>query len=199
MVKLNCYYIKSYRVTRKVYNYIHDLTKDLPIAGGEEEQKELRKKYHKFTSHIYVNMRLKSIETDDESMNVKVPIPCDLIWEKMGREFDMKLLLKKGLMCRSGYKHNGNKGYGRCRVYWLPDEIFNQACALHTSTVMDDWNKLLKTGKGQATVNLISGSSMAKPTSKKNLYLNDTKIEKAPKLIKQSMDCLQPCTRGCPR
>lgn len=93
MNKLNCYYIKSYRIPRTVFKYIHDLTKDLPIPGEEVEQKVLRKKYHKFISHVYVNMRLKTIQTDDEERNVRVPIPCDLIWDKMGRDFDIELLI----------------------------------------------------------------------------------------------------------
>lgn len=97
-------------------------------------------------------------------------------------------------MYRSGYKHYGTKGNGRCRVYWLPDTIFHQAAKLHTDTVFDDWEKLLCTGKGPATVNLISGSSMAKPISKKNLFLNNTSPDKAPALIKKSLECLQPCT-----
>ena len=58
MNKLNCYYIKSYRVPRTVFKYIHGLTEKLPIPGDEEVQKELRKKYHIVISHIYVNMRL---------------------------------------------------------------------------------------------------------------------------------------------
>ncbi len=185
------YIIKNFPASRDLYNYIWSLTKDIPIEGTREEMSEQREKYHRFIMHLFVSMRLGSMDKD-KFMDGRgfVPIHSRLIERTFGRGFDPLLLKSMGLV---EIKPHNTMG-GQSREFRIVQEIFDEADVIVRGSLFQRLRALIEGDELSETVNLRTGRNL-NTTSRSKLTVSPggTRNTNIPELIRESIKSLKPC------
>ena len=187
------YILTSYPSPRALYRHIWSLTAKIPFTGTPQEVLKQRKKYHRFLSHLYISSRLQVI--DKESFNKRqgfIPISSRFIEREFGRDFDVHLLRKWGLIKIKGHDTARHKS----REYRLKEKISRAAIKIEFENTLSVWKDLLKGRKVNLglAVNLMTGRSESSPVkSEYTKYEGGIRNTNLPKLIKNSMKSFEPC------
>ncbi|SLM30820.1 hypothetical protein MTBBW1_2470007 [Desulfamplus magnetovallimortis] len=154
MEKFKPYITQKYVVSKKLYDYIWNLTKDVSDSPDVSLTKE-RIKYHKFLAHLYACAQSRQKEDFNDGFT---PVPYVLIEKEFGRNFDIKRLNK--LIDFKKHFYNG-KIKGKCREFRLKEEIFHNCLMYETSDILQTWKEMIDIKKYNIkTVNLMNGNRL---------------------------------------
>ena len=187
------FFQSNYPVPRKLYRYLWSLTEDIKLKGKPQTVRKKRKKYHRFITHVFMNMRTQVINQKTfQNGNECVPIYSRLIENKFGRKFRVRKLRKKIIKIKGHNTLAGNS-----REFSLKDEIYEKALRIEFKGMSKFWNNLLcekkKAKKDYDLVNLVTGRLHERP-KKSALSEKCGNIDYAnlPKLINKSIKSLSP-------
>ena len=189
------YITKKYLVTKETYNYFWSLTDRIEFTGETpEDTKAIRKKYHRFLSHLYASTVTLTLDSDKQELKNKgyIPIYSRLIEKEFSREFNVfKLKRQKLINIR---KHSVAKSMAR--DYRLKKAIFRKAFKIESSYAKNAWEEMVKDGqlKTWVRVNLMTGRYYN--TRKRHKLLTDdglTLSTNIPEVVKESIKYLTPC------
>ena len=186
------YILKSYKGPRELYNYLWSLTENIEFYGSEEENKQGRKYYHHFITHIYASTLLKSLKADDFNELLSVPVYCRLIEQKFKRRIDIQLLKKMNIYKIIPHRHSMVNG--KCREYILNPNIFSKAQSIVFKHIIDEWKSFFMNSKYPQNVNLFNGRphTTIMKSEMSIIYKNKRDFE-IPDFIRESLKSMQPC------
>ena len=177
------YITKKYLVTKKTYDYIKSLTKDIDLAKGLNQDST---NYHRFLAHLFVS----TVSVDQETSEGFIPIYSRLIEKEFGRDFDVFVLKDLDLIDIKPHRA------GLSTEYRLKPAIFRKAFKMEERSVRKAWNSMVIDGilNGWARVNLMNG--VYDKSSKNHKFVTDdgfTLQANIPPIVIQSIKALKPC------
>ena len=187
------YITKRYLVSKKTYNYIKSLTKDLDSKLKDtKKSKKIKNAHHRFLSHLFACTSFKNIRT--ENTQNFIPIYSRLIEKEFSRNYTKVDLL-------NNLKNNGlieikKHSPRHCREYKLSDEILRKGLNFERIKVRKHWKKLVKgTFEPFSRVNLMKSSGRENKTAQKHVFKTDDGLTHSniPDLLKDSMKSFKPC------
>ena len=187
------YIIKNFRSSRAVYQYIRSLTAGLPLTGERED--ELRRKYHRFISHIYAGMNNRASINKVKQLEDRgkyVPMYSRLIEKHFGRDFDIQLLIDNKIIEMLHFDVFSRKS----RRFRIHDDIYGKLIEIEAEAVDQQWRSLgeKKVPKSYDTVNIVTGRKDDRPQrSKFEVKGLASSVTNVPQLIKDSINAISPC------
>ena len=178
------------RGSKKLYMFLWGLTNGINFNKADENN--ARQQNHEFLVHLFHSMlrqRLRKNNNEFLKENGFIPIKGYLIDAEIGRDVDYRILEKAGVILTKPYKHKDKI----CRRYKLVDRVWDKAWKIVDSYIDKAWQSLVY-GKSIKfiIVNLKTGTRM-RETRKHNLLPRDSHY-KTPKLVKDSIKAISPCT-----
>ena len=175
------YIIRNFPVPKNVYDFIRSLTSTYPQP------------YHRFISHIFASMVIeRNKKRSDPVDEIMIPIYSRLMEKEFNR--DIKYNDLKKLKCLSIIPQDQLSK--KSRKYNLSEEIFEEALRIDSEYILNAWNSMLQTGICSfRMVNLMTGNRIVskKKHQKTVLSGNNGYNTNISPLIKNSMDCFEPC------
>jgi hypothetical protein len=185
------YILKNFISSRKLYKFIWSLTKDLPLEGSKKKITKQRKKYHRFIMHLFVSMRLQSMNDDKfEKQKGSVPISSELIENVFGRKFYPRLLKEYEIIEIKPHNTMGRQS----REFRIVSKIFDQANSIQQIFTLRRLKALIDGKPLPKTINVRTGRrKKAKVKSKLTSDNAGVRNTNKPKLIRDSIKSLKPC------
>jgi len=187
------YILNYHSIPMLLYKYIRSLTDDIyPHLDKTKDLEAQRNACHHFIAHIYVSMKYENKKNDDPLNDLMIPVYCRNIEQKFKRLIKIRTIKK--IDCIEYNQHNQFKRLST--EYRLKEKIFEKALGLDSEYVLESWKAMLETGKWSfKMVNLMNGNRIVskKKHQKTALKGNAGYDHNRDRLIKDSIDCFEPC------
>lgn len=182
------YIIRSYKGPRPLFNYFWKLTERLKLDDSDEDQRKLRKAYHRFIVHIYIGTKILKNRDKYFITEPMIPVSSDLIRNKIHRELRTRNLEQCKIINIKNHSHGLQGRTSRSREFKLSNTIFRRAIQLETDLFITNWKDLITKSKSPSLVDLFTGKNKyTRQRTETSLYSNSTKIYKIPNVIQQSI------------
>ena len=184
--------MEDYPGPMELYNFFWNITKRIKVKGTEVERQKSRLAYHRFIVHVFLSVRLKSNKETDPQKALTVPIPSTLIRSEFKGKISIHVLKRYKIIHYTKYFHFNGKG--KCREFKLQEKIWRRAIKIADSYTFTAWDKLTRNDRRSKKVNLFTGKQKYPPMKNSPyLYTNNNKMYDIARLVKDSINSLQPC------